>query len=153
MQQWYKPDLVQRFYLYHALNSGLQLEQLPKERFIIDRLTRKLKKVRDYRALEPVLTLIWLVDDTLRFNENYVAYTMTPELVLEFIKNERLWHNPEIRDLLTERERVLKSSDESHQGLGFLGPKPPDLPIAEKYCPAPKGTALRTLVSVRRKKS
>ncbi len=26
MQQWYKPDIVQRFYLYHALNSGLQLE-------------------------------------------------------------------------------------------------------------------------------
>lgn len=120
MQQWYKPDLVQRFYLYHALNSGLQLEQLPKERFIIDRLTRKLKKVRDYRSLEPVLTLIWLVDDTLRFKENYVAYIMTPELVLELLRNERLWHNPEIRELLAERERVLEVAMNHTKDLDFL---------------------------------
>ncbi len=30
MQQWYKPDISQRLYLYHALNTGLQLEDLPK---------------------------------------------------------------------------------------------------------------------------
>lgn len=98
MQQWYKPDIVQRFYLYHALNSGLQLEQLPKERLLIDRLTRKLKKVKDYRALEPVLTLVWLVDETLRLEENYVAYTLRPEWVRDVIKNERLWYKPEIRE-------------------------------------------------------
>ena len=28
MQQWYKPDIIQRFYLYDALNTGLQLESL-----------------------------------------------------------------------------------------------------------------------------
>ncbi|MCP4696356.1 MAG: hypothetical protein GY862_05865, partial [Gammaproteobacteria bacterium] len=62
MQQWYKPDIVQRFYLYHALNTGLQLEELPKNRVVIHR-KGKLIKVKNYKALEPVLTLIWLVDD------------------------------------------------------------------------------------------
>jgi hypothetical protein len=33
MQQWHKTDVVQRFYVYHALNSALQLEKLPKKSF------------------------------------------------------------------------------------------------------------------------
>ena len=28
MQQWYKPDISQRFYIYHSLNASLQLEDL-----------------------------------------------------------------------------------------------------------------------------
>ncbi|MCP4698790.1 MAG: hypothetical protein GY862_18350, partial [Gammaproteobacteria bacterium] len=120
MQQWYKPDIVQRFYLYHALNTGLQLEKLPKTRFVINKASGKLIKVRDYMELEPVFTLIWLAADTLRFTENYVAYAMTPELVTDFIMNERLWHNPEIRELLAERERVLKTARNKAKSLGFL---------------------------------
>ncbi|MBU0765470.1 MAG: Rpn family recombination-promoting nuclease/putative transposase, partial [Bacteroidetes bacterium] len=27
MQQWYKPDIIQRFYVYHAINTALQLEK------------------------------------------------------------------------------------------------------------------------------
>ncbi|MCP4353424.1 MAG: hypothetical protein GY795_48870, partial [Desulfobacterales bacterium] len=60
MQQWYKPDVTQRFYLYHALNTGLQLESLPKEKIVVDRLSKKIKKISDYRMLEPVITLIWV---------------------------------------------------------------------------------------------
>jgi len=29
MQQWYKPDVVHRFYIYHCINTALQLENLP----------------------------------------------------------------------------------------------------------------------------
>ncbi len=29
MQQWYKKDIVKRFYVYHTLNTVLQLEDIP----------------------------------------------------------------------------------------------------------------------------
>lgn len=119
MQQWYKPDIVQRFYLYHALNTGLQLERLPKEQFVLEH-SKRIKKTTDYQALEPVITLIWMADDTLRFQENYVAYTMTPELVVEFLRNDRLWKKPEIQQLLHERERVLAIIENESKNLDFL---------------------------------
>ncbi len=121
MQQWYKSDLTQRFYIYHALNTGLQLEHLPKERLLVNKTTMKVQKVTDYEALEPVVTLIWLVDDALYFkHEKYVAYTMAPELVLQFLENERLWHKPEIKELLIERENLLKVINNDSKGLDFL---------------------------------
>jgi hypothetical protein len=120
MQQWYKPDIVERFYLYHALNSSLQLENLPTERFVFSRKTGKSRKVRDYKELMPVLTLIWLVDDTLYFKENYVAYAMTPEMVMDFLRNEQLWHNPELKEILLERERVLEVASNKAKHLDFL---------------------------------
>ncbi|MCP4104855.1 MAG: hypothetical protein GY749_04860, partial [Desulfobacteraceae bacterium] len=120
MQQWYKQDVVQRFYLYHALNSGLQLEDIPGKRVTIDRITRKIKKIKDYNVLEPVITIIWMVDDTLNFNEDYVSYIMTPEIAVDFVKSEHLWHNPEIVDLLKERERVLTILSNKTKDLDFL---------------------------------
>ena len=29
MQQWYKPDVIKRFYLYHCASTALQLESTP----------------------------------------------------------------------------------------------------------------------------
>lgn len=120
MQQWYKPDIVQRFYLYHALNSGLQLETLPQSVYIYNRVAQTMMEARDYRRLEPVLTLIWLVDDTLSFKEDYVAYTMAPELVLKFIENGELWHSPTIKKLQQEREKVLAVVQNKSKDLEFL---------------------------------
>jgi hypothetical protein len=120
MQQWYKRDVTRRFYLYHALNTGLQLEELPNKRVLYDYSYQKTGKVKDYRALQPVLTLVWMVDDTLGFKDDYAAYTMTPELVIEFIKNERLWHKPEIVEILKERARVLEVLDNQSKELDFL---------------------------------
>ena len=34
MQQWYKTDVVKRFYVYHAANSVLQLETLPFKKLL-----------------------------------------------------------------------------------------------------------------------
>ena len=82
MQQWYKTDIVQRFYLYHALNSGLQLEDLPKKALHLES-GKTLKSAKDDRKVEPVITFIWMVDDSLDFTENDVSYIMTPELVPE----------------------------------------------------------------------
>jgi hypothetical protein len=120
MQQWYKRDVTQRFYLYHALNTGLQLEELPNKRVLYDYSYQKIDKVKDYRALLPVLTLVWMADDALGFKDDYMAYTMTPELVTEFIKNEKLWHKPEIIEILKERTRVLEVLDNQSKELDFL---------------------------------
>jgi len=120
MQQWYKRDVTQRFYLYHALNTGLQLEELPNKRVLYDYSYQKTGKIKDYRALLPVLTLVWMVDDALGFKDDYAAYTMTPELVTEFIKNEKLWHKPEIIEILKERARVLEILDNQSKELDFL---------------------------------
>jgi hypothetical protein len=122
MQQWYKRDVVRRFYLYHALNTGLQLEKLPRKRIIYDYSFQfqKPKKIKDYQALHPVLTLVWMVDDVLGFKDDYAAYTMTPELVMDFIKNEKLWHKPEIIEILSERVRVLEVLDNQSKELDFL---------------------------------
>jgi hypothetical protein len=120
MQQWYKRDVAQRFYLYHALNSGLQLEKLPIKRFPFPGKPGKSKPAKDYRELEPVFTLIWMVTDTLNFTNDYVSYLMAPEVVLDFLKNDRLWHEPQIKELLEERKKVLEVVRNDTKNLDFL---------------------------------
>jgi hypothetical protein len=120
MQQWYKRDVAQRFYLYHALSSGLQLEKLPLKRFDFPDKPGKSKPAKDYRELEPVLTLIWMVTDTLNFTDDYVSYVMAPEIVLEFLNNDRLWHEPEIKKLLEERKKVLEVVRNDTKNLDFF---------------------------------
>jgi hypothetical protein len=120
MQQWYKRDIGQRFYLSHALNTGLQLENLPMQLMVFNRKTKLMQKAKDYRALEPVFTLIWMATDALGFSQNYVSYVMTPEMVLDFLNNDRLWNNPVIVDLLKERERVLEVVQNETKDLDFL---------------------------------
>jgi len=56
MQQWYKTDIVRRFYLYHSLSTSLQLEDLGEEVKSIH-FSRKVKKEKLYKDLEPVITL------------------------------------------------------------------------------------------------
>ncbi|MCP4570366.1 MAG: hypothetical protein GY841_22520, partial [FCB group bacterium] len=108
MQQWYKRDITQRYYLYHALNTGLQLEDLPLKSLDFKSESRRLKKVKDYRELEPVLTLIWMVVDSLNFKDDYISYLMAPETVLDFLENDRLWHEHKLKELLEERKRILE---------------------------------------------
>lgn len=120
MQQWYKRDIGQRFYLYHALGTGLQLENLPLQQLVLNKRTEKQQKIKDYSLLEPVITLIWMAADTLEFKQDYVAYAMTPELVVDFIKNDRLWYEQEIVALLTERTKVLEVLQNDAKNLDFL---------------------------------
>ncbi len=120
MQQWYKRDVAQRFFLYHALNSGLQLEKLPLTRFDFPDKPGKSKPSKDYRELEPVLTLIWMVVDTLNFTNDYISYLMTPEVVLDFLNNDQLWHEPNIKELLEERKKVLEVVRNNTKNLDFI---------------------------------
>jgi len=118
MQQWYKPDIVHRFYTYHCINTVLQLENLPLKSIATN--SEKIKKVKDYSEILPVITLVWMVDDTFGFKEDYISYTMTPEIVLDLIKNNRLWKNKDITELLEQREIALLQLSNKAKKLEFL---------------------------------
>jgi len=120
MQQWYKMDVVKRFHLYHSLNSSLQLETLPVKQLALDKNDKKIKKTKDYHYLDPVLTLIWMVDDTLGFEENYISYVLSPEISIKFIENEKLWANPELTKIIQEQQKILKILQNNTKGLSFL---------------------------------
>ena len=72
MQQWYKSDVVKRFYIYHCANSVLQLEHLLlKEPSLETSEAIEKRRLRgySYHIIEPVITLIWMVDDSLGFED------------------------------------------------------------------------------------
>lgn len=119
MQQWYKPDVVRRFYLYHCASTVLQLENLPEKRIEVKTNTPKAKG-KNYKELEPVLTLVWMVDDDLQFSEHFVAYTTAPETAIDFLENHKLWEKEDITELKTIRERILKTLENKHKNLDFL---------------------------------
>lgn len=118
MQQWYKPDVVHRFYTYHCINTALQLESLPLKSIALE--GDKERKIKDYNEILPVVTLVWMVDDTFGFKDDYVSYTMTPEIVLEFINNHLLWQNENFTELLKQRELALIQLGNKTKKLDFL---------------------------------
>jgi len=118
MQQWYKPDIVHRFYTYHCINTALQLENMPLKSFYLEQ--DKERKTKDYSELIPVITLIWMVDDTLNFRDDYVIYTMTPEIITEFVSNHLLWQNQNLTELLKHRETALTQLNNRTKKLDFL---------------------------------
>jgi hypothetical protein len=120
MQQWYKMDVVKRFHLYHSLNTSLQLETLPVKQLALDKNNKKIKKTKDYHDLEPVLTIIWMVDDNLGFEENYISYVLSPELCTKFIENEKLWTNPQLTDIIQAQQKILKILNNKTKGLNFF---------------------------------
>jgi hypothetical protein len=118
MQQWFKPDIVKRFYMYHSMNTVLQLEKMPDKSIPLEE--NKKKEIKDYDRLIPVITLIWLADDNLNFTEDFVSYTMTSETVNDFIRNKNLWKKDNILELITEREKCLATIDNKTKKLDFL---------------------------------
>ena len=120
MQQWYKIDVIKRFYLYHSLNASLQLETLPEKRLTLDRSRKEIIKTKDYRYVEPVLTLIWMVDDNLGFDDNYISYVLSPEISQQFIENKQLWANPELTEIIKEQQKVLAILKNNEKDMHFL---------------------------------
>jgi len=115
MQQWYKPDIVQRFYLYHTLNTALQLENLPKKVIILPE--NKIKEVRDYSGVYPVITIIWMVQDNLNSHSDYESFTLTSENVLTFIHDMSIWKQPEIQELILQRNTLLTEISNNSKNL------------------------------------
>ena len=127
MQQWYKSDIAQRFYIYHALNSALQLEDLKEKIVKVDlgvikngELETVEKEVKDYRKVDPVLTLVWLVDDSLHFENDFISYKLLPELIESFVKNKQIWFKENFKNLLNERKKIIEIVDSEHKDMDFL---------------------------------
>ena len=118
MQQWYKTDIVKRFYLYHAVNTAVQLEHIPTKE--TRKIGDKIIELKNYNLLEPVITLIWLADETLSLKEDFVSYIMTPETVNKFLRNKSLWENPDIEALMAARQTQLDLMDNKTKGIDFL---------------------------------
>ncbi|MEN0049878.1 MAG: hypothetical protein AAF806_22645 [Bacteroidota bacterium] len=114
MQQWYKQDVVQRFYLYHAANSVLQLEQLPLKK------VQQEKEVKDYSKLSPAITIIWMVHDNLNFIDDYVKYTLMPSNLEAFLVNKKLWSKALFEELLEKRDRLISLLTNETKNLLFL---------------------------------
>ncbi len=124
MQQWYKSDIAQRFYIYHALNSALQLEDLKEKVIQIDSLDdndyKIEKEVKDYRRVEPVLTLIWMVDDSLHFKNDFITYKLLPEILESFLKNDQIWFEKNFKSINQKRLDLLNVMDNSYKDMDFL---------------------------------
>ena len=119
MQQWFKTDIVKRFYMYHSMNTVLQLEKMPDKS--IDLEENRKRDIKDYDKLIPVITLIWLADDDLNFKDDFVSYMMTGEIVNDFIKNKNIWREDNILTLIAEREKCLEIINNKTRKLDFLG--------------------------------
>ncbi len=117
MQQWDKPDIIQRFFLYHAINTGLQLENLPVKHISTGSSE---KEIKDYRRLVPTITLVWLVDESLNFEENFMSYSNYPDKLANFIRDPELWSVEKIKDLLLKRQEILAILNNNSNSLDFL---------------------------------
>jgi hypothetical protein len=118
MQQWYKTDIVKRFYVYHCLNTALQIDGMPLKGFQTSE--EKKKEAKDYDLLEPVITLIWLADDTLGVEEDYIAYRLTPENLTEYVQRQELWQNEKFLEIMEERMKMLALLDNKTKQMDFL---------------------------------
>ncbi len=117
MQQKYKIDVIKRFYLYHTVSTALQLETLKPIEVI--KPNGETYTEKNYSGLKPVITIIWMVDDMLGFEDDYIAFTTLPEAAKDFIKNNDLWQQP-LATILEERKKTLKILENDTKGLDFF---------------------------------
>ena len=120
MQQWYKQDIIQRFYLYHCLNTSLQLQDLDLKRIYRDKEGKE-RKEKDYRKLCPAITIVWLVDDSLGTDNNTITSYMQPEELDRFINENDLWANGSLKELKEKRKEILTILNNKTKDLNFLG--------------------------------
>ncbi len=118
MQQWYKQDIVYRFYIYHCLNTVLQLEDLPLKKVLVDKSKPEYKEINSYDTVLPVVTIIWLVDDTLNNSKNdYLSFTLLPEKAKDFFMQTNVWQHKDIEEQVKEIVTLLKNNNKNLQFL------------------------------------
>ncbi|MEN9610263.1 MAG: hypothetical protein RLZZ628_1077 [Bacteroidota bacterium] len=118
MQQWYKNDVVKRFYMYYCNNTSLQLEEL--EPVSITLATGKQYQTKNYHKVEPALTIIWMADDKLGFTEDIVSFAPLPEIIGDFVRDEHWWKTGDLKMLREQREKLLKILKNDTKKLSFL---------------------------------
>jgi len=94
------------------------LEGLPKKAMFLPE--NQVKETRDYSELLPVITIVWMVSDTLDFEDDYKIFAMTLKDVHDFLNNVSLWRNPDITALLRAREELFKQLNNNAKDLHFL---------------------------------
>ena len=125
MQQWYKRNVVKRFYLYFCNNTSLQLENLKTVSVVPTETSTSSKEIKEYKTkkyedLEPAITFIWMANDTLGFKDEIIAFTVLPEILRDFINDKELWQNLNIDELLAYRKKVLDICNNKTKDLDFL---------------------------------
>ena len=125
MQQWHKPDVAHRFYMYHAINTALQLENLPMKQILTsdENGLEIIKDIKDYRRADPVITFVWCVDENFGNKNDFLTYAMTPEDVIKFITDEiGLWDKNKIETLFAKREEILQmlKNNKKNKDLSFI---------------------------------
>ncbi len=118
MQQWYKKDVIKRFYMYDANNTSLQMETLKPMSVLTGE--GKEYKTRDYSQIEPTTTIVWMVDDRLGYNENIVSFSLTPDLVTDFMRDATIWGANDSETLLKRHAELLAIMDNDNKDIGFL---------------------------------
>jgi hypothetical protein len=118
MQQWHKNDVVKRFYMYFCNNTSLQLEDL--EPVSIKLATGKEYQSKDYHKLETALTIIWMAADRLGFKEDLMIFSMLPELLSDFVRDNDLWDTGDLQKLMEKRAQLLKILQNDTKNLSFL---------------------------------
>ncbi len=117
MQQKYKIDVVKRFYLYQCVSTALQLETL--QPITNTKPNGETYTEKNYSGLEPVITLIWMVDDMLGFEEDFIAFTTLPEAAKTFITDTKIWEQP-LENIVAERNKVVEILENNTKGLDFF---------------------------------
>ena len=146
MQQWYKSDLVKRFYMYHSVQSALQLETISEavpipnsidqidqiRNYIIDdeekasdekelKIEGKIKSY-NYNEVIPSVTIVWLVHETLGFEETpYINYVLQNEEIDSFIMNSKEdLSKMSKEEIIAKLQKFRNVSLNKTKGLDFL---------------------------------
>ncbi|MEN9612474.1 MAG: hypothetical protein RLZZ628_3288 [Bacteroidota bacterium] len=117
MQQGYKQDVIKRFYLYHCLDTALQLETI-KETIVKDAKGRE-HRTRNYSELEPVITIIWMAQDNFDLESDYIEYNIYPKAFADFVRDNTLWESPK-SVLEARRADLFRHPKVDRRELSFL---------------------------------
>lgn len=136
MQQWYKQDIVKRFYTCHCANTVVQLENMPWANIVSPTTSttnddvveedatvyeiENSKTHKDYNYVAPVMTIIWMVHDTLGFKNDLVKYALAPQVLFDLATDESLWQTDQMDALLTQRKMALTVLNNQKKDLPFL---------------------------------
>jgi hypothetical protein len=117
MQQGYKKNVVKRFFLYHCLNTALQLETIT-ETLHTDKKGKE-HRTREYKELQAAITIVWLVHDNFGLEVDYIEYNPYPKVWMDFIKNDSLWNGAK-NVLKNHRDQLLSMLENDRRSLDFL---------------------------------
>ena len=99
----------------------MQLEDLPVKLISAEApFQSQNKKQRNYNRIEPVYTLIWMVDDQLGFEGDFAQYNMHHHALFDFINDVPLWDSLNIDAIKQSRLSVLDKMNNVTKDLPFL---------------------------------